>query len=49
MPYRRVVEFVGNTGAWALFSIPHLNADLKLNSEYNDTALRTALGESGVG
>jgi len=31
------------------FSIPHLNADLKLNSEYSETALRAALGENGVG
>ena len=48
MPYRRVVESVGNTGAWAPF-FPHPDTGLRLNSENNDTALRTALGESGVG
>jgi len=49
MPYRRVVESVGNTGAWALFSFdPLLHADLKLNKEHRAVASLMARGEGEV-
>ncbi len=45
MPYRRVVESVGNTGAWALFLVPRINSALELNSDAHAIALQARFEE----